>query len=295
MSDNIYRMVNNDGEVMGTFDPDKQYMRNKKQDEYMKKHNEINENFKEYHEIAGKFVWSYPEQIQHLIKSPEFTKSDLTMIFYLATFVNGAGYITRDDNKTKLTKSNIKERLDISINAFNKFYNKLVNHNILIPSGKYFKWNQSYNFYGTTKGIANPKKLVRSYVTQIRKLYRSKKANGKRKYSPTKLYPVFALVPYLHHSSNIVCKNPEVTDIDDIEYYSLTEIAELLDLKDSKKMSSSLSSILLDGQTTFIKSISKNEVYLKLNPRIFWRGTEAPSKDLQSEFDMVDNNRKKNK
>lgn len=292
---NIISLVDDKGELIGKFNPKTQYIRNKKQDEYIKKRNEVNERFKEFHEDAGNFIWSYPEKIQHLIKSPEFTKSDLTMIFYLATFVNGNGYLTKDDNKTKLVKSDIQEVLEVGRNLFNKFYNKLIKHNILIPFDAYFKWNHDYNFYGSTKGKANPKKLVRTYVNQVRTLYEKKKANGRKLYSPTKLYPVFALVPYLHHSTNIICKNPEVNDINEIEYFSLTEISDLLDLKDSKKMSSSLSSILLNGQTTFIKSISKNEVYLKLNPRIFWRGTEAPSKELQGEFDMVDNNRKKRK
>ncbi|MFJ8088779.1 hypothetical protein ACIQ7N_11305 [Lysinibacillus sp. NPDC095746] len=137
--------------------------------------------------------------------------------------------------------------------------------------------------------------LVRTYIYQIRELYEAKTETGKRKYSPTALYPVFALIPYLHHSSNIICKNPEVRHIEDIDYFSLSEIAKLLDLKDSKKMSLSLSSILLNGQTTFVKVESKNEKYLKLNPRIFWKGTSVPDKNLIAEFDMIANNRKKNK
>lgn len=283
------------GEKVGSFDRSTHYLRSKRQDEMTKKKNEVNEEYKEFHKEAGNFVWSYPEKIKWLIKSPEFTKSDITMIFYLGTFVNGNGYITRDNNITKLTKADIQERLDVGRNLFNKFHNKLVQHGILIPSGQFYKWNEAYNFYGNTKGKADPKKLVRIYVKQIRTLYRKKKSNGKRMYSPTKLYPVFALVPYLHHSSNIICKNPEVADVDEIEYFSLTELAELLDLTDSKKMSSSLSSILLNGQTTFIKSESKNETYLKLNPRIFWRGTQPPTKEMQGEFDMVDANRNKRK
>ncbi len=292
-SSNIIMIDSETGEKIGTFNRNTHYLRNKQQDDIAKKKNEVNKDFSEYHETAGNFVWSYPEKIQELIKSAEFTKSDITMIFYIGTFVSGTGYITRDNNTTKLTKADIQERLDVGRNLFNTFYNKLIKHGILIPSGDFYKWNETYNFYGSTKGKADPRKLVRSYISQIRRLYRKKKLNGKRMYSPTRLYPVFALVPYLHHSTNVICKNPEVMDVEEIEYFSLSEIAELLDLSDSKKMSSSLSSILLNGQTTFIRSESKNEKYLKLNPRIFWRGTQPPSKELQGEFDMVDNNRQK--
>ncbi|WP_391116873.1 hypothetical protein [Psychrobacillus sp. L3] len=132
-------------------------------------------------------------------------------------------------------------------------------------------------------------------MNQVRELYEAKKENEKRKYSVISLYPIFALVPYLHHSSNIICKNPEVKDIDEIEYYTLSEIAELLGLNDSKKMSKSLSSLLLNNQKTFVKISSKNETYLKLNPRIFWKGINAPDQNLISEFDMIDNNRMKRK
>lgn len=57
---------------------------------------------------------------------------------------------------------------------------------------------------------------------------------------------------------------------------------------------SGLQSFRLNGQTTFVESESK-EIYFKLNPRIFWRGMEAPDKKMVAEFDMIDKNRKKRK
>ncbi|WP_394122234.1 hypothetical protein [Planococcus donghaensis] len=286
------RLVNEDGEQVGSFSPDTHYIRTKKQDDFVKSNAAAKEAFNEYNEENGKFIWAYPEQIKKVIHSDEFTKSDLTMVFYLATFVNGKGYLTHNNNNTKLTKETIQEKLSVSYKGFLKFFNKLLVHGILTPSGNHFAWNENYNFYGTTVGKAKPKMLVRTYVNQVRELYEATKINGNKKYSPTSLYPVFALVPYLHRNSNIICKNPDVSDIENIEYFSLSEIASLLDLKDSKKMSSSLSGILLNGQTTFIKIISKNEVYLKLNPRIFWRDVVAPDARLIAEFDMIDNNRR---
>lgn len=292
--ENILRVVNTDGEVELLFNRDKQYIRDKKQDMFFQKKMKADEDWELYREENGKFIWSYPDKIQFLIHSKEFTKADMTMIFYLATYVNGTGYLAFN-NAVKLDKSGLQTVLDLGRNAFGKFYNKLVKYEILIPTGKAFKWSEAYNFYGSTKGKAKPKVLVRTFVNQIREMYEAKNEIGKRRYSAIKLYPIFALVPYLHHSSNIVCKNPDVKDIEDIEYFTLSEVAELLDLTDSKKMTASLSSLLLDGQTTFIKIESKNEKYLKLNPRIFWRGTKAPDKNMVTEFDMIDNNRSKRK
>ncbi|BDG37249.1 hypothetical protein BV455_02426 [Parageobacillus caldoxylosilyticus] len=286
------KLVSSDGEIVGEFNPDTQYIRNRKQDDFMKQNEKAKKEFEEFNKDAGKFIWSYPEKIRQLIKSEEFTKSDITMIFYLATFVNSAGYLSHD-NGVKFSKKDIQEKLEISRNAFSKFFNKLIDHKILIPSGKNFMWNDEYNFYGSTKGKASPTMLVRSYVNQIRYLYEAKNRKGKKLYSAIKLYPVFALIPYLHHSTNIICKNPDVKNIEDIEYFNIKEIAELLDLNQTKKVSSGLSSLLLNGQTVFVKVECRNETYLKLNPRIFWRGTVAPDKKLVAEFDMIDNNRKK--
>ncbi|MBE1554496.1 hypothetical protein [Sporosarcina limicola] len=156
-------------------------------------------------------------------------------------------------------------------------------------------WNVAYNFYGSSTGKAKPIQLVRTYIHQVRYLYEARTKEGKRRYSPIALYPIFALVPYLHRSSNIICKNPDVLHIEDIEYFNITEITALLDLTHSKKTSSALSSLSLNGQTVFVKVESRNEVYLKLNPRIFWRGADVPDYKMIAEFDMIDNNHKKRK
>ncbi|WP_391116871.1 hypothetical protein [Psychrobacillus sp. L3] len=73
------------GEKVGSFNPEEHYLRSKRQDDFMKLNEKAKEEFAEFNAEAGKFIWSYPVQIQHLIHSPEFDKSDLTMIFYLAT------------------------------------------------------------------------------------------------------------------------------------------------------------------------------------------------------------------
>ncbi|MGG3912424.1 hypothetical protein [Rossellomorea vietnamensis] len=280
-----------DGEITKEFDPSNVTIRTNSQDQFIREREWNRRKFNEFNKENGKFIWSYPEKVQELIKSNDFTKSDLTMFFYLATFVNGKGYLTFDNNNIKLSKQNIKGKLSVSRNVFSKLFNKLVKHEIIIPESTGYRWNIKYNFYGDTKGKANPKKLVRTYVTQIRELYEATNPDGKKKHSPIALYPVFALVPYLHHSTNIVCKNPEVKHIEDINYFNLTEVTVLLDLKNSKKVSSGLSSLLLDDQTVFVKVKSKNETYFKLNPKIFWKSSTPPDERLVAEFNMIDKNR----
>ena len=295
VKDNVVRLVDSNGEQVGEFDSQSQYIRSKKQDEFYRRNAETKEDFSSYNQDAGKFIWSYPAKVQEIIQSEDFTKADISMIFYLATFVNGKGYLAFDNNSVKLVKKDLQKAMGCSRNLFNRFYNKLVNHGILLPvtvgKEKVYKWNEAYNFYGITKGKAKPTELVRTYVHQIRFLYEDVKENGRKRYTATALYPIFALVPHLHRTSNIICKNPDEKDYDLIEYFSLLEIADLLDLKDSKRMSTSLSSILLDGQTTFRSVESKNEKYLQLNPRIFWRDVVPPDSRLVSEFNMIDYNR----
>ena len=293
-SSSTYRMVDENGIAVGVFDASNQYIRSKKQDAFYKRNVKAKYEFEDFNEDAGKFIWSYPDKVQFLIKSNNFTKSDLTMIFYLATYIDGTGYLSYG-NKVKMQKADLQKVLGIGRNLFSKLYNKLIDHGILKKAERGYKWSETFNFYGSSKGIAKPTMLVRTYVNQIRGLYEATNEGGRRKYSATSLYPIFALVPYLHHSTNIVCKNPEVKHIEEIEYWNQTEIAVLLDLKNSKKMSSSISGLLLSGQTTFRQVRSKNEVYLQLNPRIFWRDVVAPDKNMVFEFDMVDNNRKKRK
>lgn len=290
----VLKMVDENGEVWDELNTATHYVRSKKQDEFIKNDSEAKLEFEAFNSEAGKFIWSYPEKIQHLIHSSEFTKSDIAMVFYLATYVDGLRYLTYG-NKLKMKKADLQKVLGVGRNLFNKLYAKLKQHEILKETEHGYKWNEAFNFYGATKGKAKPTMLVRTYVMQIRELYEAKNEAGKRKYSATLLYPIIALVPYLHRTSNIICKNPDVKDINDIEYFSLTEIAELLDLKNSKKMSSSLSGILLDEQATFRKVESKNEKYLQMNPRIFWRDVVAPDSRLVSEFNMIDNNRMKRK
>lgn len=280
--------ISDDGEVLNTFNDHTHYIRSEAQNEHYKKRETSKLEFETFNNETGKFIWSYPARIKELIKSDDYNKSDLTMIFYLATYVNGTGYLAYD-NQVKLKKGGLMKVLNISRNQFGKLYNKLIEHEILISVNEHYQWNQNYNFYGTTKRIAKPNELVRTYVKQIRDLYEAKTDSGKRKNSAVSLYPVFALVPYLHVSTNIICSNPTETDTSQIDYYTLTEIAEKLDLKDSKKMSCTLSSIKLSDQYVFRKVEIKNEKYLQMNPRIFWKNTTIPNAQLIAEFDMVKN------
>ncbi|EKN67069.1 hypothetical protein BABA_13130 [Neobacillus bataviensis LMG 21833] len=284
--------INDNGEITKEYSDKSNRIISDKQIDYLKLNTKSKGEFESFNEEAGKFIWSYPAKIQELIKSSEFTKSDLTMIFYLATYVNGHGFLVYD-NQIKLDKNDLQKVLGIGRNLFSMVYNKLKNHKILIPSGYAFKWNESYNFYGKTTGVAKPTMLVRTYVNQIRELYEATTETGERKYSAVSLYPIFALVPYLHRTTNIICKNPEVTAIEDIDYLTLSEVAELLDLKDSKKMSASLTSIHLAEQSVFRKVEVRNEKYLQMNPRIFWKDVTAPDERLIAEFDMVDNRLKR--
>ena len=180
----ILKMVDAEtGEITNEFNTATHYLRSKKQDDFLQKVSEAKEEFEAFNSEAGKFIWSYPEKIQYLITSDEFSKSDLTMVFYLATYVNGMGYLTHDNNNIKLDKADLQKVLGVGRNLFNKLHAKLLQHEILIPSGINYKWNEAFNFYGATKGKAKPTMLVRTYVMQIRELYEAKNEAGKRKYS----------------------------------------------------------------------------------------------------------------
>ncbi|MBE1554497.1 hypothetical protein [Sporosarcina limicola] len=96
---NIVRMIDSNGEQIGEFNRDEQYIRSRKQDDFIKKTAKVKTQFDAYNRKEGKFIWAYPAKIQYLIKSKEFTKGDLTMIFYLATYVNGTGYLSHANNK----------------------------------------------------------------------------------------------------------------------------------------------------------------------------------------------------
>lgn len=83
------------------------------------------------------------------------------MIFYLAIFVNGPGFLAYE-NRIKLKKKDIQNKLSINYSEFSDFYSKLVEEDIIRPEGIEFKRNNEFNFHGTTSGKAKHQLLVRT-------------------------------------------------------------------------------------------------------------------------------------
>jgi len=128
----------------------------------------------------------------------------------------------RCDNH-KWTKDDIKKELRLPDKTFYRFFNKLIQNEILFenPNGNY-RVNDKYFYKGNVRKGWSP----RVYCDKLQQIYRNAKTADH-----TRLGCGFAIMPCVNLKYNIVCNNPLEFELDKIEPLRITDILDELKTK----------------------------------------------------------------
>lgn len=162
------------------------------------------------------FVW-FNYNINSL-KEKGFNKADIFRTFYLATFIDYNNVLRYD--RHKWTKTDIRNKLNLSDRTFYRLFDKLIQNNILIEScnGDY-EISDEYFYKGKVRKGWSP----RIYCDKLQQIYKNSKPADH-----IKLGYGFSIMPCVNLKYNIICNDPLEFNLDKIEPLSLFEILDEL-------------------------------------------------------------------
>ena len=248
-------------------DKHKNIIENKK---YIKK---LDDNMKLYNDFYGGFVFSIFKYHNLILDNfKDINESDITRLFYIATFVDYNGYLIFDGNK--VVKNDLKLKIKLTKSYFYQFFMKMIKSGLLLEDDDNFiKVNRKYFYKGEIdKKLFKSYSFTRVYINTIRYLYENINSND-CKY----LGYLFKMIPYIHYETNILCWNPDC-NYKDIDVILTGDLPELLNSHNNtvKNMINGLLKIKLKNKKTaitFIKNnVNDNKLPIIINKEIFYAG-----------------------
>jgi len=248
-------------------DKHKNIIENKK---YIKK---LDDNMKLYNDFYGGFVFSIFKYHNLILDNfKDINESDITRLFYIATFVDYNGYLIFDGNK--VVKNDLKLKIKLTKSYFYQFFMKMIKSGLLLEDDDNFiKVNRKYFYKGEIdKKLFKSYSFTRVYINTIRYLYENINSND-CKY----LGYLFKMIPYIYYETNILCWNPDC-NYKDIDVILTGDLPELLNSHNNtvKNMINGLLKIKLKNKKTaitFIKNnVNDNKLPIIINKEIFYAG-----------------------
>ena len=275
-----YIQVNHDtGEyrdVYGTFISDEQ--KKAVQKKKIKRNNELKQD---------DFIWSLFDYCEELF--PNIGRSNLTRLFYVATFVHyDSNKLTDDDGYSFLNKRQIKRKLDLQDKAFTEFWNEMKDNQILDEDEKKNVIVNTRLFKKGTIDKRSRKDFTRVYCNCVRYIYE----NCKNVRDHSKLSYIFKIIPYVNRKTNIVASNPEEMDNKKIKPMTIGEFCDAIKYNKSQsaRLFKDLANFTVQGKHLMcyvsVAKFNISDMFIIMNPEIYYGGAEHG--DAKFIFDVCD-------
>jgi hypothetical protein len=174
-------------------------------------------------------------------------------------------YLTTNREKLMTTKD-LGNVLNLGKNSTNTTKNILMKYKMInLKCDDTFKVNTKYCSKGASLRPNTNK--IRIFTKPLKELY--KKANPREHVQLDLLY---RMIPYLHFSTNICCKNPYEIDIDKIEPYSLKELASLIHETNTTRFKRKLLDTTVSNEHVLQVLRFNSKQAIAVNPRICFKG-----------------------
>lgn len=201
---------------------------------------------------------------------PSLTQSDIARLIFIGTYTGYDG-ILRHPNGAPISHDALKKIIGISREHFSKFYGRIKAEDVIREDGKLIRVNPNMFQRGEVSGSFADFSRMRIYRDTVRELY---DIYGKGR-SVKQLALVFAVIPFLHFNTNVVCFNPIVHDTDQIHPMTVDKLAALLSYDDWRKLKAAMNKVWLGGKPAFAfveDPYDSRKRRIIVNPRIVFAG-----------------------
>ena len=197
---------------------------------------------------------------------------DVTRLIYLASHLNYKSVLMVNERR-KMTPSDLPEVLGVSDATVKRFWDKVNGRYILQNDDESLVVKDTF-FRGKQKHIVE--RLTKFYIQSVQKLYKST-PTSKHGY----LGRVFQLLAHISVEFNILCHNPEETDLSKVSPMTFKQFCEETGYNWSKahRLAQDLSSIMFDvdgEQRHFVAfattEVTSNDRLIVVNPRVIYGG-----------------------
>lgn len=217
-------------------------------------------------ETCGNFYFNYYENMQ--------CSQYIFRFVYLCTFMNYKNYLeygnAKDENKLML-KRDLFEVLKLSDRETYNTIKYLTENKFIEISEKYIKVNDDYCKKGSLTNNKN-KGVIRMFDNAIKEIYENSLPKEHKKLSL-----LIKILPLIHQSTNVICRNSKEEIIDLVDYYTLSELADELGYSAPQKLKKGLMDVKVKGQPVIMISKINNKDMLVVNPLIYYKGNDLKS------------------
>ena len=179
--------------------------------------------------------------------------------------------------KTNKTKSNATYKLFLDLGLI-----KLDKNGVIIMNETMMKTGEGFKTkYPTT--------YTRIFCEPGIRLYEGL-APKQRKY-----YGILrAILPYVNFAHNIICTNPEETDIDKLDVLDWKGICDIIkyDKSQSSRLKKDLLNLKIDGQDVFMAHIKGSGIAITINPSLYYAGNNPEDLDYLFKLFKIDFSKK---
>ena len=203
------------------------------------KFNRSKERLDNHAEDNGGFVFLFYENRNYLaMRYPELTPADTARLLYLATYVGYGTTRLEHDNGRPITRRQFAELTRLSASRHSDFVTKMSRNNILRVSNNAVHLLEPIFYKGSVKEApmsSGEARHIRLYIKTMRDLFENIDAR-----SIGRLALIYDVLPFVHFEHNILTRNPDEENFDDVVPMSLGELADHLGFSGAKRMRSAL-------------------------------------------------------
>lgn len=245
---------------------------------------ERNERDKIFKELGGFYFQNYENVLKLNI-----AKQYLFRFIYLCTYMSYDKKIHFGNaigEKSLALEKDLKEIFRLSKSETINTKNTLIENGlIIINKDKTINVNSKYAIKGEIEK-RELKMSVKVMEKGIREVYRKSKATEHKK-----LALLIELLPYVNFRHNVICSNPEESDVEKINPFNLTEVMRIAEYKNLTRFKRDLLNLTVNEELAVKITETKYGKFVYVNPRIFYKGNNADDlKSCMNEFKIKKNN-----
>lgn len=234
----------------------------------------------------GGFIFAFFQQSKAISERfPTLNNADIARLMYLGTYIAWETGRLQYDNGKIITREGFEKLTGLSSKRAKELFRRYLDEGIISESDGAIYMNQTVFYRGNIKTISSQTtdlQYTRLFKKTVRDLY--EKANGR---TVGQLALVYAVMPFLNFETNIVCMNPDESDIDRLQPMGLEVLAELLGYTNASKLKAAMNRVKIDGKVVFGFFENPNDRRKKritVNPRVVFAGNGEQLQAIKALF-----------
>lgn len=188
-------------------------------------------------------------------------------------------------SKARIKEKDLREILKLGRSEYFNTKKILLEKELIIITGDgLVKVNPKYCKKGKITSRKQLKESVRMFEEGFKRLYNQVNSTEHKKYS---LF--IKILPYVNFYHNVLCNNPAEKDIEKIDVVTISELAKILNVNQTR-LKNDLLKIIINDELAVGLFIKKDGTHIYVNPSIYYKGNNID--DLKALIDMFKTKKK---